>query len=62
MLFKSGWRIRITLVRIRIPLFTLMRIRIRLYTLMLMRIRILLLMKVMPIYVHRYRDSPQLQF
>ncbi len=58
----SGFRIRITLmpIRIRITLFTLMRIRIQLFT--SIRIRILLLIKVMGICDHWPTDSPGLQF
>jgi hypothetical protein len=56
----QAFRIRITLMRVRIPLFILMRIRIRLFT--LMRIRILFLVKVMQICDHWSEDSPRLHF
>jgi hypothetical protein len=55
-------RIRITLTRVRIQLFTLMRIRIQPFTLMRIRIRILLIIKGMGICDHWSIDHPGLRF
>ncbi len=55
-----GYQIPITLMRIRIQLFSLMRIRIQLFT--SMRIRILLLNKVMRICNHCPTGPPGLHF
>jgi hypothetical protein len=52
--------IRITLMQIRIPLFTFIRIRIRLF--FLMRIRILLLVKEMRICDHLSTDRQSIHF
>ncbi len=60
--FLAVLRIRNTMKRIRVFLFTLMWIRIRPFPLMRIRNRILLLMKVMLFCVHWSTDPPRLHF